>query len=119
MELNKMTPTPWKIIKYKSWSTNVVGKGELNDICEMSGTHSKSIQNANAAAIVSAVNNTYGAGIRPDGVKELFDAAQDLLARVNRAREILQNPSSPSHGNWGMLDTEKLTAALEKAKLNQ
>lgn len=110
---------PWKVKKFSHWATNVVGQGAGNDICEMSSTLSKVVQNDNAAAIVSAVNNTYGAGIRPDGVKELFDAAQDLLARVNRAREILQNPSSPSHGNWGMLDTEKLTAALEKAKLNQ
>lgn len=80
MEQNKMTPTPWKIRKHKSWSTNVVGKDELNDICEMSGTHSKSIQNANASAIVSAINNTYGAGINPEAVPELIKAAIALLA---------------------------------------
>jgi hypothetical protein len=75
---NNMTPTPWKVAKFKSWSTNVVGQGESNDICEMSGTHPKATQNENAKAIVSAVNSTYGNGINPEAVKEMYAAVLAL-----------------------------------------
>lgn len=70
-----------------------------------------------AACICLAVNETYGEGINPEAVKKMHEALTDLVERVNRARSILQNPSSPSHGYWGMLDTEAAKVALEKSKL--
>lgn len=80
--LSAMTPLPWRIKKFSAFNTNILGNGEWgreNDICEMSGTHSKSAQNTNAAAIVSAVNATYGSGIDPLAVKDLLDVLVALM----------------------------------------
>jgi hypothetical protein len=79
MNDNKMTQGPWRIKKFANWGTNVVGKGEGNDICEMSSTHSKLVQNANASAIAAAVNGTYGKSIHPDSPIEMLHALELIV----------------------------------------
>lgn len=107
MEPNKMTPTPWKVIKFSSFPTNITGASRDNDICEMSNTHDKVVQNANAQAIVTAVNSTYGAGIDPQSIPALLETLNKII-NVNYA--------------WGIssqleMVKEWAKAAIEKAKL--
>lgn len=107
MSKDKMTPTPWKVKKFKNWATNVVGKEEGDDICELSNTNSKKVQNTNAAAIVSAVNNTYGAAINPEAIPELMRVLKWIIEETG--------PNEDSAPSIEAITAAK--AALEKAKL--
>lgn len=108
--LSAMTPLPWRIKKFSAFNTNIIGNGEWgreNDICEMSGAHSKSAQNTNAAAIVSAINGTYGAGVDPAAVKDLLEACEVALRMYNEIEPI---------GGWQYVH-DSLEAAISKATL--
>ena len=65
---NKMTPTPWGVFPDGDGTEIGIQRvGDYADViaslfCEPMDDETK----ANASAIVSAVNNTYGAGINPE-----------------------------------------------------
>lgn len=61
---------------------------------------------ANASAIVSAVNNTYGAGINPDAVPELHRTLKNMC---NYFEWLIKDPNFPAY--------KEAKAAIEKAKL--
>lgn len=82
MEQNKITPTPWEIqTRFLIGNPDKVFINGHSNVCELRiGNRSMSEGNADAEAIVSAINNTYGAGINPEAVPELIKAAIALLA---------------------------------------
>lgn len=122
-----ITPTPWVAggsFPYKGnegYIFAVTNRPEIL-VCKTFGSIDENTppigeQMENSKAIVSAVNNTYGAGIDPEAVRDLLKELQDLQGRCERARVILQETTSASGGNWGILDTSAAKAAIEKAKL--
>lgn len=104
----KITPTPWILIKNPHRPTEVTDQTGDNTILEMSSTHLKTTQNYNASAIVFAVNNTYGAGIRPESVP-------DLLKALNLIAKHFFHEGNNSYESLGLQSIYK--AAIEKAKL--
>jgi hypothetical protein len=86
---NKMTPTPWEVDGYDMLS---IIHDESQDecfpawkhICKCNYGYEQPLEHfegnkANAAAIVSAVNNTWGAGINPTGIPVLIEAITGVL----------------------------------------
>jgi hypothetical protein len=71
----KMTPTPWenddddRIIK---------GRPMHSDSGLQSEVIVKCTKASDAEAIVSAINNTYGKGIKPEAVEEMYTALLEL-----------------------------------------
>lgn len=100
---------------YEATPNDIDFVGEIPGICAFYVGDQQS--DIHIQHIVGAYNATYGNGINPEAVKEMYEALVDLTERVNKARNILQNPSSPSHGYWGILDTENATVVIDKAKL--
>lgn len=106
MSENIMTPAPWKVSPALSDKQQIAilntGKDQhlIAEVIRGNG-------NSNAAAIVSAINNTYGAGINPEGVKDLLEA----LKEAKRMYEELQ----PAGGWQGVYD--EIEAAIKKASL--
>lgn len=74
MEQNKMTPTPWKADGCRIVNNRtafIFGNGaEYDQSC------------VDAAAIVSAINGTYGVGVNPDAVADLRHALNSLILSV-------------------------------------
>lgn len=107
MEQNKMTPTPWNF----TWDDNgfhFVWADERMPrpyICATGRSDPDDINESNAKAIVSAINNTYGAGINPEAITDLLKAAQDFVSKVEEGKA----KSKESYS--------KFKAAIEKAKL--
>lgn len=105
---------PWRIASqnYLSCFYHIVGKDgdrelkilSLNDGPHPIKEHRHRIRD-NASAIVSAVNNTYGAGINPEAITDLLKAAQDFVSKVEEGKA----KSKESYS--------KFKAAIEKAKL--
>jgi|SRR5580693_9375810 hypothetical protein len=90
MSKDKMTPTPWKVeiteSKFPVYSVTAdIEEGANNTICNLftATMGEKESQEFNASAIVSAVNNTYGAAIDPNQVPDLLRAAEMLLKLSN------------------------------------
>jgi len=94
---SKFTPGPLTLEVNSKGEWAIVGDGRATAFIPKQ--HPKALENA----------RLYMAS--PD----LLEALQDLVTRVDKARGILQNPSSPSHGYWGVLDTETAKLAIEKA----
>jgi hypothetical protein len=69
VQLTKLTKIPFKSIKNQS---GIGGRILANAYgADLSKVNGKDAAEANAAAIVSAVNNTYGKGINPEGVEKM------------------------------------------------
>lgn len=110
MEQNKLPPTPWY-----SKSMKVVGE-ESTRIMDRSGfyiAHQEGIRSLEerdyiSNSIVSAVNNTLGAGIRPESVP-------DLLKALNLIAKHFFHEGNNSHESFGLQSIYK--AAIEKSKL--
>jgi len=108
-EKMKMTPTPWKW----DWDDNGfhfiwAEEGMPRPyICASGRSDPADTNEENAAAIVAAVNATYGNGIDPDAVKGLHDALQAYIKDYEQEggfseREAIYNQAK---------------AAIKKAKL--
>lgn len=97
---NKFAPAPWiySPIKLKVHPVN----DDRMTVCYFNSYESEPY---------TSERNSFGYLI--SAAPDLLEALQDIVARSNRAREILQN--GPTGGNWGMLDTESATAAINKA----
>lgn len=77
------TATPWHIgVRTAHSKRDIYGQqGELIALAD--GVHnSLATAQANAALIVSAVNNTAGHGINPEAVPDILKALRDLLFHV-------------------------------------
>lgn len=91
MSKDKMTPTPWKVDPREYYNLNMcpVPYREIGSInAPWWVAHVKEGEGTgrpDAEAIVSAVNNTYGAGINPEAVKDLLDATEMLYRLANAA----------------------------------
>lgn len=116
MEQNKITPAPWKVEieggKFPAYSiTTDVEEGANNTVCNLftATMGEKAHQEFNAFAIVSAVNNTYGASINPEAVPNLKKCLEELLYQFEKV-------VSPKFTLDHMLIREA-HAAIEKAKL--
>lgn len=109
MSENKMTPTPWSISPFKSGMVGINYDNPLisETICQITGSHPQ----YNAAAIVSAINGTYGIGIDPDAIKELQESLEQFTKYPWLAKAIEDAGGTPN--------LERSKAAIEKAKLNQ
>lgn len=80
MDINK-TPCPWS---YKNMKVMGVEDTRIMDRGGCYIAHQDNIRNENergiiAAGIVSAINNTYGAGINPEAVPDMLKALNDIL----------------------------------------
>jgi hypothetical protein len=91
MSENKMTPTPWKI--ERSINNSIVSVAGDFKVATATlyrssykrihnGTESADVANANASAIVLAVNATYGNGIDPTAVADLYRSLNSLLLHI-------------------------------------
>lgn len=99
MEQNKMSPLPWEIVgnnvESKDMSLIYIGESDLPP----------DEDKANAHAIVTAVNNTYGAGINPEAVPDLLKVLTALW------------DDSCKGGIHRNLILESAKAAIEKATI--
>jgi hypothetical protein len=79
---NKMTPTPWKINESNErWVYSETPPADGGDIIFVAPNMPRSATRfkANASAIVSAINCTYGAGIDPEAVIDLLAALKGMM----------------------------------------
>jgi hypothetical protein len=116
---NKISALPWKVyhptdaywpgIDSKDGGGDaVVAFGEKEEECGIRGdTREHAI--ANASAIVSAVNFTYGAGINPEAVADLLKACKEGLEWLNYAGQ--------TGGQVNYDAMQLLRSAIEKSKL--
>jgi hypothetical protein len=122
---NKMTPTPWVAggsFPYKGNEGYIFATSMRPEIlvCKTFGSIDENIapvleQIENSKAIVSAVNNTYGAGINPETVPELVEALHLLMSFSEehpKNKDTWWNRGAPSAEALS-----KAKAAIEKAKL--
>lgn len=106
MNNRQVTKSPWRAFSSGSHWLITDDSGD-NDICQMSPTHQKIVQKANAEAIITAVNNTYGAGINPEAVPDMLKA----LKEAKRMYESVQ----PAGGWQGVY--ESIKSAINDAKI--
>lgn len=110
---DKITPTPWRY----EWDDNgffvIDGDGRPSPYIAATGTGCDpgSICEANAQAIVTAVNCTYGANIDPTAVKDLYDCLEEAIAQI----KYLSTKFTPTGS--GNAVTSRCEAAIQKAKL--
>lgn len=84
MSKDKMTPTPWALSNIdEEGDARVISRAiglYANQICLPPHKDLESAENwcLNAQAIVSAVNNTYGAEINPECVPSMLDALKEI-----------------------------------------
>lgn len=74
------TSTPWKahfIAAHDNWE--ITDENNQINIAQVYGYDTDEARDSNAALIVSAVNNTYGIGIKPEAVYNMKSAL--LMAR--------------------------------------
>jgi hypothetical protein len=80
---NKMVPAPWAITDRQqiNWIYAVNGADDGGDIiCDQPDQAISATKwPENSAAIVNAVNSTYGKGIDPSSVPDLLDALQSVV----------------------------------------
>lgn len=100
MSENKMTAAPWRIDERGF----VLGRGLNWAIIDPDD-----VSRADITAIVSAINNTYGASINPEAVPDMKKVLIELLAQFEKVVE-------PKYTLDFMLIKEA-KAAIEKAKL--
>jgi hypothetical protein len=106
---NKMINTPWVIDEIRD-EIHITGANSYGEsICALYSDPMDDETRANAKAIVSAVNNTYGIGVNPDCVEDLLDACKEAL----RMYEEIE----PAGGWQGVHDS--LKSAIDKATLKQ
>lgn len=110
MSENKMTATPWRIEDCKE--ELVITRGDISYgiascYCDPMDNETR----ANAAAIVSAINWTYGIGVNPEAVGDLWDIANQYMHYLEGIRGGLRL-STIEKENY-----IKCKAAIEKAKL--
>ena len=110
--LYQMGPFPWK------WK--IFEQHQNIGISDASGAYSRAtiVHNSirspwdekDAEAIVKAMNGTWGEGINPEAVKEMYDALKQILA-------VLFNPDENITNSWhyDLLKAAKRT--IEKAKI--
>jgi hypothetical protein len=81
----KITPLPWGI--YEDETIEIFGNNELSSVCTMqfANEEEKEMAREEAKTIVSAVNNTYGAGINPEAVPELVNLLKRLVEKEEKA----------------------------------
>lgn len=117
--LSAMTPAPWEvhISDGKFTVYHVVQKHESgwSEICKLftATMDLKEGQPANAIAIVSAVNATWGSGIDPEAVPELMHAVLSFIAGMN------EEESFPGHSEAYLTQVclPRAEAAIAKANL--
>lgn len=119
MKLN-ITPGPWATnadISFIYGDLNRVN-GTMEDLicdppnCEESYNNWKD----NAAAIVTAVNNTYHKGINPEAVPEMLEAIECALSDITwLLRRVKEKDGNGSYQADTTID--KLIAVLQKATL--
>lgn len=108
---DKMTPTPWLVTANENWIYSGAGKDLVPNggdiIClEPDMEDSRLRFPANAQAIVSAVNGTYGLGINPEAVPELLRTLKNLCEYFEWA---IGDPNFPAY--------REAKEAINKAKL--
>lgn len=117
MSTDKMTPTPWSI--WEGNATFIISdtSSERNPFIAQATDIASSVRRwpENAKAIVSAINNTYGAGIDPEAVKDLRDALTELM-RFKHAIRDYAAPALQFDGNL-IRALDAAEAAIEKTKL--
>lgn len=106
---NKLSRPPWiigKVSLNEQSSTTFRIDSRIQDIhiAEVYGEGKE--DDTNAAAIVSAVNNTYGAGINPAAVPEMLEALKKVMAYFDDDHLYTDSPTPKA-----------VFAAIEKAKL--
>ena len=104
-----MTLVPWY------WNgTEIRKSADPNSGCIIMAARSR-----DTAAIVSAVNNTYGQNINPEVIVELRDAAQALI-NYHKSMPLFDSWTNTG-GHWASDDLKEvvtaLYAALEKSKI--
>lgn len=110
MSENKMTPTPWQVLDYGGYG--VLHKADdcyygSNDLLDAEDVGLETAE-CNRAAIISAINGTYGIGIDPNAVKDLLEALEFCQSVIR------------SQGMFDLSERmadDKAMAAIEKAKL--
>lgn len=140
MSKDKMTPTPWNKVDPKVH----LGEIEIMSSVNTPGTEkdfriatipmayyayndhriSEEEAHANASAIVSAVNGTWGIGVHPDAVKDLFEALEAVseslaqLAAHNDIHVWMAQPKAGASDIFGCIPAFDLAkAAINKSKL--
>jgi len=104
MSENKMIMPPWVIDEIRD-EIHIIGANSYGEsICALYSDPMDEDVRANARAIVSAVNNTYGSGVNPEAVPELLNA----LKFVRDAPQF-------NRMDWKLKVT--IDAAIAKAKL--
>lgn len=94
-----MTKGEWSIKKHNSY---VIETNEGAEICATFGDCTSEEEDiSNRAAIVSAVNNTWGKGINPEKVEEMYDMLDLLL----------------HHSKMSYFNKQRVTELLTSAKL--
>ena|ERR1700685_2014453 len=74
---NKMSPAPWKIKATPSQTGGAISDANGNMFLRVYS--SSNTKEQDASAIISAINNTYGKGIDPSSVPELFRTLKNLV----------------------------------------
>ena len=123
MEQNKMTPTPWisgGSFPYKGNEGYIFATSMRPEVlvCKTFGSSDENCppldeQLANSAAIVSAINGTYGKGIDPSAVGDLLSSIKELrdqFAKVNKFY-------SKDHEILGRADAAIEKATIKKTKI--
>lgn len=120
----KITPTPW----HYTWDDNgfhfIWADKEMPRpyICATGRSDPKDVNEANAEAIVSAVNNTYGIGISPEKVPKLLKALETIAAWPgNLPDERYTSKTGPNdaalRGELVVVMRSLAKSAIEKSKL--
>jgi len=105
---DKMTPTPWEIDEVEDELHIVRVGGFPESVCALYSEPMDDETKANAFAIVSAVNATYGAGINPEAVPDLLESLKETLAQFKK----IDKHYSKDHEIMARAE-----AAIEKAQI--
>ncbi len=80
---SKMTQGEWKNLKNPIHSAEYIGVAQnVPTVCVVSAKNPN--KEANAAAITTAVNNTYGKGVDPEAVESLLYELKHTLSMLER-----------------------------------
>lgn len=128
MSKDKMTPIPWEIDDAAD-EINIISMKSKHNFAAIATLFCDPVDDettANASAIVSAVNNTYGAGINPEAIPELVVALNKVLnwelpetGKFWNADETQPMSYQAAYGSEGAKEyfQKIVKAAIEKAKL--
>lgn len=104
---NNMTPTPWEK-EYDDNGFYVIKADKMPRPYIVATGNESDADGFNADAIVSAVNATYGNGINPEAVKDLYEALVLALQHFDDGHHI--SPKSAKQ-------RDAIKAAIDKSKL--